>query len=216
MMGNLHWLQQITIWALPVLFAITLHEAAHAYAAKRLGDSTAYSLGRMTLNPLKHIDPIGTLFIPLLCVVFKFGFVFGWAKPVPINFDALNNPKHDARWVAAAGPAANFCMALIWTVMLRIGDQLLVGASLQYPLLLMAQAGVTINVVFMILNLLPILPLDGGRIVASLLPITWARKFALLEPYGIFILIILLYTRVLDYIIQPFFAMVMHFLAWLL
>jgi Zn-dependent protease len=215
-MGELQWLQHITIWALPVLFAITLHEAAHAYAAKRFGDSTAYMLGRMTFNPVKHIDPIGTLLLPLICVMFKFGIVFGWAKPVPINFDALNHPKRDMRWVAAAGPLANLIMAIMWTVVLRISDYFLVGFSLQYPLVLMAQAGVTINLVLMILNLLPIPPLDGGRILISVLPVEWGHKVALIEPYGIFILIILLYTRVLDYIMQPLFAIAIKLLSLLL
>ena len=215
-MGDLHWVQQITIWALPILFAVTLHEAAHAYAAKRFGDGTAYMLGRMTLNPLKHIDPIGTLLIPLVCVMFKFGIIFGWAKPVPVNFEALNHPKRDMRWVAAAGPLANLIMAVLWTLILRISSHVLEGVSLQYPLILMAQAGVTINVMLMILNLLPIPPLDGSRILSSVLPVKWAHKVALIEPYGMFILIILLYTRVLDYIMQPLFVLAIKGLSLLL
>lgn len=132
-MGEVDWLQQVTILALPVLFAITLHEAAHAYAAKKFGDSTAYMLGRMSLNPLKHIDLFGTILLPLLCIVFKFGFIFGWAKPVPINFDGLNNPKRDMRWVALAGPLANLLMAIMWLIILRLAD-MSEGFDLQEPL----------------------------------------------------------------------------------
>lgn len=215
-MGDLQWVQQVTVWALPVLLAITLHEAAHAYAAKKFGDSTAYMLGRMTLNPLKHIDLIGTILIPLLCVIFKLGFLFGWAKPVPVNFANLNHPKRDMRWVALAGPLANLIMAIGWTLILRLSDSFLAGASLQYPLILMAQAGISINLILMLLNLLPIPPLDGGRILVSLLPSEMARKVAMIEPFGIYIVVLLLYTGILNYLLQPLFAFCIKLLSVLL
>lgn len=214
MMEEINWLQQIIIWAMPVLFAITLHEAAHAYAAKKFGDSTAYMLGRMSLNPLKHIDLFGTILLPLICVVFKFGFIFGWAKPVPINFDALNNPKRDMRWVALAGPFANLLMAIMWMIILRLANTS-EGFNLQYPLMLMAQAGIQINLLLMLLNLLPIPPLDGGRVVVSFLPDRLAYKFSRIEPYGIYILIFLLFTGTLTRILQPLFAFFLQLLAWI-
>lgn len=213
-MGEVDWLQQVTILALPVLFAITLHEAAHAYAAKKFGDSTAYMLGRMSLNPLKHIDLFGTILLPLLCIVFKFGFIFGWAKPVPINFDGLNNPKRDMRWVALAGPLANLLMAIMWLIILRLAD-MSEGFDLQEPLKLMAQAGIYINLLLMLLNLLPLPPLDGGRVVVSLLPDPLAYKFSRIEPYGIYILIFLLFTGILTSILQPLLAICVKLLTWI-
>ena len=213
-MVEIDWLQQMTIWVLPVLFAITLHEAAHAYAAKKFGDSSAYMLGRMSLNPLKHIDLFGTILLPLMCIAFKFGFIFGWAKPVPINFDGLNNPKRDMRWVALAGPFANLVMAMMWLIILRLAN-MSEGFDLQYPLMLMAQAGVSINLLLMLLNLLPIPPLDGGRVVVSLLPDALAYKFSRIEPYGIYILIFLLFTGLLTRILQPLLAFFVQLLAWM-
>lgn len=201
-MGEVNWIAQITIWAIPVLFAITLHEAAHAYAAKKCGDATAYMLGRMTLNPLKHIDLFGTIVLPLLCVFLNLPYIFGWAKPVPVNFNALNHPKRDMRWVALAGPGANLFMALLWMIIWRL-TSLSEGFDLQEPLILMAQAGLQINLLLMLLNLLPILPLDGGRVVYSLLPDRLAYQFARIEPYGIYILIFLLFTGVISHILQP-------------
>ena len=206
-------IQKIAIYALPVLLAITLHEAAHAYAAKRFGDATAYMMGRMTLNPLKHIDPVGTVLLPLLSVVIG-GFLFGWAKPVPVNFGALRNPRVGMRWVAAAGPAANLVMAIMWVLLLKLA--VVMDNDYSRPLALMSQAGVGINVVLMVLNLMPILPLDGGRIVESLLPRPLAYRFSRLEPYGMWILLALVFTGLLSPLLRPFTTMVYELLGFLL
>ena len=207
---ELNTIQMIAVWALPVLFAITAHEAAHAYAAKKLGDPTAFMLGRMTFNPLKHIDPIGTILLPLLCVLLPGGFLFGYAKPVPVDFNRLKNPRRDMRWVAAAGPLANFVMAFFWALMFSFATSSLNGNSFQLPLALMSQAGIQINVVLMVLNLLPIPPLDGGRIAVSLLPHQQASMLSKVEPYGFFILIGLLVTGLLGTILAPLMGMVMR------
>ncbi|UGA38782.1 site-2 protease family protein [Chromobacterium haemolyticum] len=204
-MGDINLLiQKITIYALPVLFAITLHEAAHAYAARRFGDSTAYMMGRMTLNPLKHIDPIGTVLLPLLSVTLG-GFIFGWAKPVPVNFGALRKPREHGRLVAAAGPAANLLMTLLWVLLFKLA----IGMDTSYsePLALMSQAGIGINISLMLLNLLPILPLDGGRIVESFLPPGMAWKYSKLEPYGMWVLLALIATGLLTTILRPFYGL---------
>ncbi|MCX7205152.1 MAG: site-2 protease family protein [Proteobacteria bacterium] len=208
-------IQKITIWALPVLFAITAHEAAHAYAAKKFGDPTAYLLGRVTFNPLKHIDPIGTILLPLIFLILPGGFLFGWAKPVPVDFGRLNNPKRDMLWVAAAGPAANLVMAILWGLLFKLAEGL-DGSSFQLPLAYMSQAGISINVVLMVLNLIPVPPLDGGRILLSILPHHLAAKLALIEPYGLFILIGLMATGLLNGIMSPFIAMayrLIHFVV---
>ncbi|WP_374497986.1 site-2 protease family protein [Vogesella indigofera] len=212
-MEELNLIQKIAIYALPVLLAITLHEAAHAYAAKRFGDATAYMMGRMTLNPLKHIDPVGTVLLPLLSVVIG-GFLFGWAKPVPVNFGALRNPRVGMRWVAAAGPAANLVMAIMWVLLLKLA--IVMDNDYSRPLALMSQAGIGINVVLMVLNLMPILPLDGGRIVESLLPRRLAYNFSRLEPYGMWILLALVFTGLLSPILRPFTTMVYELLGFLL
>ncbi|MDC7702529.1 site-2 protease family protein [Vogesella indigofera] len=212
-MEELNLIQKIAIYALPVLLAITLHEAAHAYAAKRFGDATAYMMGRMTLNPLKHIDPVGTVLLPLLSLVIG-GFLFGWAKPVPVNFGALRNPRVGMRWVAAAGPAANLLMAILWVLLLKLA--IVMDNDYSRPLALMSQAGIGINVVLMVLNLMPILPLDGGRIVESLLPRRLAYNFSRLEPYGMWILLALVFTGLLSPILRPFTTMVYELLGFLL
>jgi Zn-dependent protease len=178
--------QTVAIYSLPVLFAITLHEAAHGYVARHFGDMTAHAQGRISLNPLRHIDPVGTLAVPILILVVSKlagggGFLFGWAKPVPVNYSALRRPKQNMIWVAAAGPAANLGMALGWALFLKGAEALPVNAF-TVPLRLMGIAGIEVNVVLMLLNLLPILPLDGGRIVASLLPHRMAWQYARLEP----------------------------------
>ena len=197
----------LAIWALPVLLAITLHEAAHGYVARHFGDPTADQAGRITLNPLRHIDPVGTLLVPvgILALSALFGgggILFGWAKPVPVNFSRLRNPKADMLWVAAAGPFTNLLMALGWAILFRIA---LVGESGAYtvPMLKMADAGMQINAVLMVLNLLPIPPLDGGRIAVSLLPQRLAWRFARLEPYGFPILLVMLFTGMLGTILSP-------------
>ena len=200
----------LAIWALPVLLAITLHEAAHGYVARHFGDPTADQAGRITLNPLRHIDPVGTLLVPasILALSSLFGaggILFGWAKPVPVNFSRLRNPKADMLWVAAAGPFTNLIMALGWAILFRIA---LIGEPGAYtlPLLKMADAGMQINAVLMVLNLLPLPPLDGGRIAVSLLPHHLAWRFARLEPYGFPILLVLLFTGVLGSILWPLIA----------
>jgi len=204
----------VTIYALPVLLAITLHEAAHGYAALRFGDDTAKRMGRLSMNPLVHIDPVGTVLIPALALFFG-NFLFGWAKPVPVNFGNLRNPKRDMLWVAAAGPASNFGMAVGWAVLLKLSGALGDNSAGQL-LSAMAQAGVQINVSLMILNLLPLPPLDGGRILVSLLPTPQALVVARIEPYGFFILLALAYTGILGKIMYPFVSMTYTFLDLIL
>jgi Zn-dependent proteases len=193
--------QTIAIYALPVIFAITLHEAAHGYVAKMFGDRTAYMLGRVSLNPLRHIDPIGTILIPALTMALG-GILFGWAKPVPVDYSRLRNPKGDMLWVSLAGPGANLFMALLWALLMRLAMTLPLGDYAE-PLSLMGFAGVQINAVLMVLNLLPILPLDGGRVAVSLLPSHLAQRYAMLEPYGLMILVLLLFSGVLGTVIGP-------------
>jgi Zn-dependent protease len=199
--------QTIAIYALPVLFAITLHEAAHGYVARHFGDLTAHAEGRISLNPLRHIDPVGTILVPGAILVGSLlagttGFLFGWAKPVPVNYSALRNPRPHMAWVAAAGPAANLAMALLWALVLKVAV-LLPEGGVSTPLELMARAGIVVNLVFMFLNLLPILPLDGGRIVTSLLPNRAAWRYARLEPWGLPLLLLLLFTNVLGFVLEP-------------
>ena len=192
--------QKIAAYALPILFAITVHEAAHGYAAKFFGDLTAERMGRITLNPFKHIDPIGTILLPALSIILG-GVLFGWAKPVPVNFGQLRRPKQDMLWVALAGPASNFAMAIVWGLVLaRIA---LFPESAQAFLAQMSLAGIQINLVLLVLNLFPLPPLDGGRIAVSLLPMQAAIKFAHIERYGMLILIALLFTGILGILLSP-------------
>ena len=200
-------IQTIAIAALPVVFAITLHEAAHGYAARHFGDPTAWQAGRISLNPLRHIDPVGTVLIPLLILLFSAGsFLFGYAKPVPVNFGRLRNPKQDMFWVALAGPAANLFMALVWAALLKLAWEMPVN-DFTVPLSEMSKLGVIINCVLMVLNLLPMPPLDGGRIAVSLLPYPLASKFAQLERWGFPILLLLLFTGVLGLVMSPLVQM---------
>lgn len=198
--------QTIALAAIPVLFAITLHEAAHGYAARHFGDLTAYQQGRISLNPLRHIDLVGTILLPML-TLFVGGILFGWAKPVPVNFSALRRPKQDMLWVALAGPAANLVMALFWGAMIKLAF-MFPGNYFAEPLIGMAQIGVTINAVLLVLNLLPLPPLDGGRIAVSLLPHRQAYQLSRVEPYGFFILILMAVVPVsgrpiLNWILSP-------------
>ena len=194
-------IQTIAIAALPVLFAITLHEAAHGYVARHFGDMTAYQQGRISLNPLRHIDPVGTILFPLL-TLWLGGILFGWAKPVPVNFAALRRPKQDMLWVAIAGPASNLFMALGWALLYKI-TWLFPDSYFAEPLLGMASIGININIILMVLNLLPLPPLDGGRVAVSLLPHRQAFQLSRVEPYGIFILIFLVVSGVLGWILLP-------------
>ena len=212
-------LETIVLWAVPVVFAITLHEAAHGYVAKLFGDRTAEMLGRISLNPLKHIDPIGTLLVPGVLLTLAWinkspPFVFGWAKPVPVNFGNLRNPKRDMFWVAGAGPVANFAMAVLWGFLLKGASP--GGAFASGGLLEMAGAGIQINLMLLALNLLPILPLDGGRIAVSLLPHGLAASYARLEPYGFMVVILLLATGILSDLMRPILRVAEYALGFVL
>ena len=205
----------LAINALPVILAITLHEAAHGYVARHFGDPTAWQAGRISLNPLRHVDPVGTILVPaLLLLVSQGGVLFGWAKPVPVDFGRLRRPKQDMLWVAAAGPAANLLMALAWAGMIKGVALLATPESTTAALWVqMGVAGVGINVVLMLLNLLPIPPLDGGRIMVSLLPHRLAWQFSRIEPYGFVILLALLFTHLLDKILLPLRQLTLRLLA---
>jgi len=191
-----HLIQTIALYAIPVLLSITLHEAAHGYAARHFGDNTAYMLGRITLNPLKHIDPIGTILMPLLLYVATSGaFLFGYAKPVPVRFGNLRHPKRDMVWVALAGPAANFVQALLWGVFYY----LLQAGGVGEPFFIeMAQGGILVNVVMFVFNLFPLPPLDGGRILVGLLPYRQAMLVSRIEPWGFFIVMALVLAGVVS------------------
>jgi Zn-dependent protease len=208
-----HLIQTITISAIPILFAITLHEAAHGYAARICGDNTAHRLGRISLNPLRHIDPVGTILLPLLTLTLG-GVLFGWAKPVPVNFDQLHNPKKDMFWVAIAGPASNLLMAIAWAILIKLIIFFPVGYFTE-ALLEMAKIGIQINVVLMVLNLLPLPPLDGGRVAISLLPHQQAFQLSKIEPYGMFILIFMAITPVLGAVLFPLVKLAESFLFFM-
>lgn len=188
-------IQNILIYALPVLLAITVHEAAHGYAARHYGDNTAYALGRITLNPLKHIDPIGTILMPLMLIFAGSPFLFGYAKPVPVQFGNLRNPKRDMIWVALAGPASNLVMALVWGIIFY----LLQGADVSEPFFnKMAQGGILVNAVMFAFNLFPLPPLDGGRILVGLLPYKYAILVSRVEPWGFFIVLGLVVAGIIN------------------
>lgn len=202
-MSTMSTLQVLSVWALPVLFAITLHEVAHGWTARHFGDMTAAQLGRLSLNPIKHIDPIGTILVPAV-LLFLGGFVFGWAKPVPVNMFHLRNPKRDMAVVAAAGPAANLVMALVWALIAKLGVSMYGTVDwVALPLIYMGQAGIAINLILMLLNLLPLPPLDGGRVVAGMLPDNLSYQYGRIEPLGFFILLGLLALGVLGKILSP-------------
>lgn len=199
--------QGLAIYALPVILAITLHEAAHGYVARHFGDFTAFNEGRVSLNPVRHIDPVGTIIVPaMLFIVSKItmgaGFLFGWAKPVPVNFANLRQPKQDMLWVAVAGPGANLLMVFFWALLIKLTMIMPVG-DFTKPMILMGIAGIEINVILMVLNLLPVPPLDGGRMAASLLPHRFAYQFSKIEPYGFMILLVLLVSGILGAILWP-------------
>ncbi len=214
-MDTTHLIQTVLIYALPVLFAITVHEAAHGYAARHFGDSTAAMMGRITLNPLKHIDPVGTILMPLMLYFATGGaFLFGYAKPVPVNFSKLRNPKRDMIWVALAGPGANFAQALLWGVLLY----LLAGTGVNERFFIeMCRAGMLVNVVMFAFNLFPLPPLDGGRILVGLLPWRQAMQVSRIEPWGFYIVMGLVIAGIISKLwMQPVMALTYGLLELLL
>lgn len=200
MMNELSLIQRVVVWVLPVIFAITVHEVAHGWIAKKYGDKTAWMLGRLTLNPLKHIDPVGTLIIPGILLLSGTGFIFGWAKPVPVDARNFNNPRRDMAVVALAGPVANLLMAVGWALVARLGVVLNIE-FITIPLIYSGIAGISINLVLGLINLLPIPPLDGSRIVTGILPGRWAWQYNRLERYGFLILLLLLFSGGLSVIL---------------
>jgi len=211
-------IQAIAIYAIPVIFAITLHEAAHGYVARLFGDPTAEQAGRVTLNPMKHIDPVGTVLVPVAILLMSKlmggpGMLFGWAKPVPVDFGRLRRPKQDMLWVALAGPGANLLMAILWVVSMRLFLAAGVEEGYWYQV---GMAGINVNLVLMALNLLPILPLDGGRVVFSLLPHRLAWQYSRIEPYGLLIVLVLLATDVLWTLMRPFMDLGTAIVTWFL
>jgi len=213
-MTDLTLIQKIAVWALPLIFAITLHEVAHGFVASLLGDQTAKLSGRLTINPVKHIDPIGTILIPFVMLLVS-NFIFGWAKPVPVDSRNLRNPRRDMALVALAGPVSNLLMALFWGLIARLGilaDQS--GSSWSgVPLVYMGGAGITINVVLAVLNFIPLPPLDGGRILEAVLPRRAAYSVSLVEPYGFYILILLMMTGILSSIMSPFVYFIINLIG---
>lgn len=201
--------QKLAIWALPVLLAITLHEVAHGFVARELGDHTAAMQGRLSLNPIKHVDPIGTVLVPGLLLLLG-GFLFGWAKPVPVDYRNLRNPKRDMAIVAIAGPAVNLLMALGWALLLKFALTQDTSAGLWLGIGQMSVAGISINLVLMVLNLLPMPPLDGGRVAVGLLPMRSAIALSKVEPYGMVILIVLMVTGILSQILGPMVGASQH------
>lgn len=205
--------QQIAAWLLPVLLGITVHETSHGLIARRFGDRTAEMQGRLTLNPFKHIDPIGTILVPGLMLLLPGGFVFGWAKPVPVDWRNFKNPKRDMAWVAAAGPVSNLLMGLGWAIVTRLALSLPADSWMTAPLLFMGVAGIFINTILMVLNLLPLPPLDGGRVLTGLLPGPYAYRFSRIEPYGFIILLALLMTGILGMVMWPLVQAVLNMYA---
>ncbi|RTZ44599.1 site-2 protease family protein [Candidimonas sp. SYP-B2681] len=213
-------IQTITVYALPVIFGITLHEAAHGYVARMFGDPTAWQAGRVSLNPVRHVDLVGTIIVPLVLlfstkILGGAGLLFGWAKPVPVDWSRLRRPKRDMLWVALAGPGSNLVMAILWAIGLRVLAETN-GASADDFWVQMAIAGIQVNLVLMALNLVPLPPLDGGRIVYSLLPNRMAEQYSRIEPYGLVILIILMLTGILWIVLQPLLAFGQLIINWFL
>lgn len=202
-MDTLSFAQKIAVYLIPILFAVTVHEAAHGFVANRLGDPTARLQGRVTLNPIPHIDLIGTVILPLLLVTFG-GFIFGWAKPVPIDWKKLHHPRRDIALVAAAGPLSNILMAIFWALTMNLAIPLgKINAEYMVWMFYMCSAGIFVNVMLGLLNLIPIPPLDGSRIMSSLLPPRWAYYYSRIEPYGFIILLALLFIGVLNDVLMP-------------
>lgn len=207
MMDNLTLIQRIVVWILPVVFAITVHEVAHGWVAKKFGDNTASQLGRLTLNPIKHVDLVGTLLLPGLLLITGTGFIFGWAKPVPVDPRNFKIPRRDMAVVALAGPVSNLLMALFWALLARIGVTINIEA-VSLPLIYAGAAGISINLVLALLNMLPIPPLDGSRILTGLLPYGLAVQYNKLEPFGFIIILALMYAKLLNVILAyPLFEL---------
>ena len=203
MMDELSVIQRIAVWILPVIFAITVHEVAHGWVAKKYGDNTASRLGRLTLNPVKHVDLLGTIIVPGLLLMTGTGFIFGWAKPVPVDPRNFKRPLQDMAIVALAGPVSNLIMALIWALIIRLGIFIGTNAeAISLPLIYTGVAGISINLVLAMINLLPIPPLDGSRILTGILPNYWAWQYNRLERYGFILLLVLLYTKILNVILE--------------
>ena len=203
MMDELSVIQRIAVWILPVIFAITVHEVAHGWVAKKYGDNTASILGRLTLNPIKHVDLFGTIILPGLLLMTGTGFIFGWAKPVPVDSRNFKRPLQDMAIVALAGPVSNLIMAFLWALIIRLGIFIGTNAeAISLPLIYTGVAGISINLVLAMINLLPIPPLDGSRILTGILPNYWAWQYNRLEPYGFILLLVLLYTKILNVILE--------------
>ncbi|PKM37620.1 MAG: site-2 protease family protein [Gammaproteobacteria bacterium HGW-Gammaproteobacteria-10] len=200
MMNELSLIQRIIVWVIPVIFAITVHEAAHGWVAKKYGDNTAKMLGRLTLNPLKHIDPVGTILLPGILLLTGTGFIFGWAKPVPVDARNFKNPRQDMAIVALAGPVSNLLMAVGWALIARAGVMINVD-FMTLPMVYWGIAGISINLVLALINLIPIPPLDGSRVVSGILPNRWAWQYNKLERYGFLILLLMLFTGTLNVIL---------------
>ena len=196
--------QTLLIYIIPLLFAITLHEAAHGWVASKLGDHTARMMGRVTLDPTKHIDPIGTIAIPLVLLLSSSGFIFGWAKPVPINFNALRNGKNGMIWVALAGPGANIVMAICWLFVMIIAIKMNITVLIE-----MGRVGILVNCVLAVFNLLPIPPLDGSRVISALLPNRLAYQYNQLEQYGLYILLGLMFLGGFNYLVKPWVELIL-------
>lgn len=215
-MMELTLIQKIAIWALPILFAISLHEVAHGFAASWFGDHTARLAGRLSLNPLKHIDLVGTIIVPVLMLLTT-NFIFGWAKPVPVDYRNMGNPRRDMAFVALAGPIANLLMAIAWGGIARLGMYFenMGNEQIGLPLLYMGGAGIMINIVLAVLNLIPIPPLDGGRILSSILPPRSAYYLSMVEPYSFFVLVLLLVSGIITRIMAPFVFLLIHLVSFL-
>lgn len=210
-MSEFSLLEKIIIWAIPIIFGITVHEVAHGWVASKLGDQTAKMMGRLTLNPIKHIDPVGTILVPLIMLMLT-PYAFGWAKPVPVDWRNLRRPKQDMAWVAIAGPGANLGMLILWAILAKIvfltGD---LYPGIAKMLFTMCSAGILINAILMILNLIPVPPLDGSRVLTAFLSPMWAYRFNQLERYGLIILAVLLISGLLGRIMQPLVLAVLKF-----
>jgi len=200
MMNELSLIQRIIVWVIPVIFAITVHETAHGWVAKKYSDNTAKMLGRLTLNPLKHIDPVGTILLPGILLLTGTGFIFGWAKPVPVDARNFKNPRQDMAIVALAGPVSNLLMAVGWALIARVGVMINVD-FMTLPMIYWGIAGISINLVLALINLIPIPPLDGSRVVSGILPNRWAWQYNKLERYGFLILLLMLFTGTLNVIL---------------